>query len=44
MKQLAIDVFISFIQNPPNQSLLNQIKENKLWQDWFLKNENPLQI
>ncbi|OCX43657.1 cytoplasmic chaperone [Campylobacter ornithocola] len=44
MESLAIDVFINFLQNPPDKNLLEKLKENKLWENWFLKNDNPLQI
>ncbi|MBZ7953895.1 molecular chaperone TorD family protein [Campylobacter sp. W0018] len=43
MKYLAIDIFITFLKNPPKQDLLEKIQEEQLWQRWFLKNENPLQ-
>ncbi len=44
MRSLAIDVFINFLQNPPDENLLSKLQKDKLWQNWFLKNENPLQI
>ncbi|MCV3440566.1 molecular chaperone TorD family protein [Campylobacter lari] len=44
MENLAIDVFINFLQNPPDKNLLEKLKKNKLWENWFLKNDNPLQI
>lgn len=37
MRSLAIDVFINFLQNPPDENLLSKLQKDKLWQNWFLK-------
>ncbi len=37
MQKLAIDIFINFLQNPPNHFLLKKLKKEEFWQNWFLK-------
>ncbi|EMY7185278.1 molecular chaperone TorD family protein [Campylobacter jejuni] len=43
MQKLAIDIFINFLQNPPNHFLLEKLKKEEFWQNWFLKNNSKLQ-
>ncbi|ECH3697064.1 cytoplasmic chaperone [Campylobacter coli] len=43
MQKLAINIFINFLQNPPDHFLLEKLKKENFWQKWFLKNDSPLQ-